>query len=212
MATPRFSPADLERVSEAVTKAEASTSGEIVPILLSASQDYSWFPSIMGFRVGVACFAVIELLNYFYWPLSWERTFWIVAMATVGAMAISHIPAVARGILGKKRLHQGVLDRTRSLFIREGVTETRHRTGVLVLISRFERRISILADRGIHSKLSQEFWDRLCEEFVGSVREKREVDGLCRLIERVGGELAQYFPREADDVNELPNRLRGDDA
>lgn len=211
MATPRFSPADLERVSETVTKAESKTSGEIVPIILTTSQDYSWLPSLVGFRIGVLAFAVIEILNYFYWPLSWGRTFWIVATATIGAMALAHIPAVARRVLGRKRLHQGVLDRTRSLFIRDGVTETRHRTGVLILISKFERRISILADQGIHAKLSQEFWDQLCESFVSSVRENQEVDGLCRLIEKVGDELARHFPRGAGDVNELPNRLRGDD-
>jgi putative membrane protein len=89
------------------------------------------------------------------------------------------------------------------------LTETRDRTGVLILISRFEHEISILADRGIHSKLPADFWKGLCDEFTGAVKKGEEVEGLCSVIRRVGAELSRHFPRTTDDRNELPDHLRG---
>src|SRR5262249_25735707 len=142
----RFRKRDLQRVREAVRKAESATSGEIVPVILPRSQNYFWLPSVMGLRIGALAFALVEAWSYFGWPIPWADTVAIVATATVLAMVLSNIPILARFLIGRKRLHAGVLDRTRSLFITQGITETQDRTGVLVFVSKFEREISILAD------------------------------------------------------------------
>jgi putative membrane protein len=39
------------------------------------------------------------------------------------------------------------------------------------------------------------------------VREGRAADGICAAIERVGGVLAEHFPRSAGDTNEIPDKL-----
>lgn len=212
MATPRFSASDLERVKAAVAKAESATSGEIVPVILHTSQDYSWLPAVTAIRTGMITFLFVEVVGHFTWPLSWGNTFAIVGLVMSVAAGLSYIPHIARFMLGRTRLRTGVHDRARVLFMREGVTETIDRTGVLVLISRFERQITILGDRGIHSKVKQEFWDSLCQGFVEAVGEKQEVDGLCRLIEKVGAELKRHFPASANDKNELSDDLREDES
>ncbi len=204
----RFQPEELDRVANAVAAAEAGTSGEIVPVILPASQDYSWLASTIGVRVALITLAFVEVLNLFSWPLSWSNTFGLVISVTLVSMALTRIPAVARKLLGEERLDRGVIDRTRALFIQEGVTETKNRTGVLIFVSEFEHEISILADQGIHAKLPPTFWRELCQEFVGLIREKGEIDALCKVIERVGSELTRYFPR-IDAHNELPDGLRG---
>jgi putative membrane protein len=39
------------------------------------------------------------------------------------------------------------------------------------------------------------------------VRAGRPADGLVAAIERVGGVLAEHFPRSATDRNEIPDKL-----
>ena len=42
---------------------------------------------------------------------------------------------------------------------------------------------------------------------IDLVREGRPGDGMAAAIERIGHVLAEHFPRGADDINELPDRL-----
>jgi putative membrane protein len=42
---------------------------------------------------------------------------------------------------------------------------------------------------------------------VADVREGRPADGSCAAIRQVGVVLAEHFPRSADDVNEIPDKL-----
>ena len=42
---------------------------------------------------------------------------------------------------------------------------------------------------------------------IKAVREGRPGDGIEAAIERVGTVLAEHFPRSADDVNEIPDKL-----
>ena len=44
-------------------------------------------------------------------------------------------------------------------------------------------------------------------DFVERVQAGRIAEGFLAAIADVAGPLAEYFPRGADDVNELPNRL-----
>src|SRR5205085_645729 len=42
---------------------------------------------------------------------------------------------------------------------------------------------------------------------IAEVREGRPADGIVAAIERVGAVLAEHFPRSADDMNEIPDKL-----
>lgn len=88
-----------------------------------------------------------------------------------------------------------------------GVGKTRDGSGVLILILTEERRFSILADYGIHKNLPQPYWDRLAVLLSHCFRISDFVNGVCAVVADVGLGLAEYFPRSADDVNELPNSV-----
>jgi putative membrane protein len=42
---------------------------------------------------------------------------------------------------------------------------------------------------------------------LAEIRQGRLADGLIAAIERVGAVLAEHFPHQENDVNELPDRL-----
>ena len=90
-------------------------------------------------------------------------------------------------------------------FGREGLGNTRDKTGVLVLLVLGERKFTVLGDSGIHAKLGQGYWDRAVAELSGHFRQGAFGLGLHTLVADVGLRLAEFFPRRDNDVNELPN-------
>lgn len=92
-------------------------------------------------------------------------------------------------------------------FVRLGVTRTRERNGVLVLVVPSRRRFAVLGDEGIHARVGQDFWDTT----VAAIRERFAAGdltgGIVHGIQTIGTQLARYFPPRADDINELPDAV-----
>ena len=115
--------------------------------------------------------------------------------------------AVLRGIVPEPVAAATVHARALQLFVERGIHETRDRSGVLILVSELERRVEILADRGIHERVEAGEWQRDVDELVSSIRGGHAADGVVAVVERIGGLLAQSFPPRADDENELPDEV-----
>ncbi|MBS0254458.1 MAG: hypothetical protein JSS36_04415, partial [Proteobacteria bacterium] len=84
---------------------------------------------------------------------------------------------------------------------------TQGSTGVLIYLSRAERRAEILAERGIAGKVDPQVWGAAMVAMLGPVKAGRVADGLVDAIAQVGQVLARHFPASANDANELPDRL-----
>jgi|SRR5690606_3941210 len=79
--------------------------------------------------------------------------------------------------------------------------------GVLIYIAIDDHELAIIGDRGINVKVEDNFWDETKELMVSFFRQGNMVQGLIEGIQDVGKQLQNYFPRRADDVNELPDDI-----
>ena len=97
--------------------------------------------------------------------------------------------------------------RAEDLFTQLRVWDTEHNSGVLVYVQRVDRRIEIVADRGIAARVVQAEWDAICREMEGAFREGRFAEGALSAIERCTRLLAAHFPSHGERrPNELPDR------
>ena len=92
-------------------------------------------------------------------------------------------------------------------FERLGMTKTALRNGVLLFIATEEQRFVILGDQGIHEKVPAGFWDEIAAKLTIRFKNEEFTDGIIEAIEAAGAHLGQFFPRAADDVNELPDTI-----
>ena len=92
-------------------------------------------------------------------------------------------------------------------FERLGMTKTALRNGVLLFIATEEQRFVILGDKGIHEKVPAGFWDEIAAKLTIRFKNAEFTDGIVEAVEAAGAQLGQYFPRAADDVNELPDTI-----
>jgi uncharacterized membrane protein len=93
-------------------------------------------------------------------------------------------------------------------FRRLGMEKTKQRNGILFFIVPARKRFVVLGDEGIHSKVGQEFWDKIAEAMTERFRRGEFSDGLVDGIEAAAQGLAAHFPYDAaTDVNELPDDI-----
>jgi uncharacterized membrane protein len=94
-------------------------------------------------------------------------------------------------------------------FVRQGMTATAERNGVLILVAPESQSCAIVGDRGIDERCPPGFWDELAAELGAEFQKGRFTEGIVSVVARVGDELARHFPRLAGDAdrNELPDTV-----
>lgn len=208
-----FPKEEQEKIAEAVHAAERVTSGEIVPFVVGQSDSYETAEWRAGTIFGLLAFLAAALLPYA--TGEWARfDAPAVAAATLltggGAMlAVRLIPAVKRLFAGSHLMTRRVEERAAEAFIGEEVFATEGRTGILIFLSMLERRVLIMGDAGIHSKVRQDDWHEIIALVVKAIRAGRPADGLVEAIRRCGNLLAAHgVARTAGDTDELSDGLR----
>jgi putative membrane protein len=111
--------------------------------------------------------------------------------------------ALTPGATKSRRVRRRAIE----LFKAAAERRTIGRTGVLIYLSVAERRAEIVADEAITKVTSPETWGEAMAALLVEVKQGRVADGMVAAIERVGGVLAEHFPRSSTDTNEIPDKL-----
>lgn len=84
------------------------------------------------------------------------------------------------------------------------VWDTDARNGVLIYLCLADHAIEIVADRGLHGRVNDADWARICREMETKLRDGDAAQAVCEGITAIGALMAPHFPRV--DRNELPDR------
>ncbi len=207
-----FSEADRGRVGDAVREAERGTSGEVVVVITEASDEHT----TARWRLAAALAGLVLLADIGYRHFA---TFWIpwnpdgvwlaaVVAASLGFLAASW-PPLRRGLAGRQALARAVRRAAEAAFAREGVFETRDRTGILIFLSLLEHQVIVLPDTGIAAKAPEGAWAGVVRGIVLGMQTGRPAEALvvavqsCGEILRVAG-----FTARPEDTNEIPDEPR----
>ncbi|MEI6817559.1 MAG: TPM domain-containing protein [Bacteroidota bacterium] len=102
---------------------------------------------------------------------------------------------------------ENVLDRAAFIFEQLEIHKTKERNGVLFYLAVSHRKFAILGDAGINSKVKPDFWDEIKHTMVSHFKLQDFATGMSKGILMAGKALQEYFPHQADDVNELPDEI-----
>jgi uncharacterized membrane protein len=106
-------------------------------------------------------------------------------------------------------LLRGVHARGRAVecFSRLRVWDTKHNSGVLVYVLLAERRVEIVADRGIHGKVGTAAWETICGEMQAEFARGQFERGAVIGVRAISDLLAAHYPTKGSDrSNELPDK------
>jgi putative membrane protein len=198
-----ISQADRARITDAIHAAEARTSGEIFCVIARYSSDYRLVP--LAWAAALALLVPAPLIYLTLWPASLIYLVQLVVFVAA-ALALS-LPAIRFHIVPRRTRHERAHAEAMRQFFAQGLDQTENRTGVLIYASLAERYAEIVADAGIHAKVTPDVWDQAIAALVAGMREGRAGDGFVAAIERCGAVLAEHFPPGALNRDELPNKL-----
>lgn len=92
------------------------------------------------------------------------------------------------------------------LFSNLRVWDTEHNCGLLIYVLMADHAVEIVADRGIHAKVGEAEWTRICHQMEAAFRGNDFSGGVIAGIDGVTQHLLEHFPVKAGDRNELSDR------
>ena len=200
-----FTESDKERLRAAVLDVESRTTGELVVMVVDTSDDYPEAEIIGG--IFLSSFVSL-ILTFLFFHAS---IFWLVPISFVlffpSKLLLRTLPHLKKPFLGADRKEEAVRTRAFVAFYEHGLDKTRQKSGVLFFLSLFERKVHLLADQGIYSKIGQETLDRYAGIVVEGIKKGHACDTLCQVIQDTGQLLSTHFPTVAGDTNELPDAV-----
>lgn len=198
-----FTPDEHAVIAGAISRAEKHTSGEIVVVVARASSSYGYF-SLMC--VALLALAVpLPFIHLTKWPVEY---IYIAQLAVFAAGALlmqweSVRIAITPRALKRARAHQRAVEQ----FLVQNLHTTKGRTGVLIYVSDAERYAEVIADDGIYAKVTPQVWDDVIAALTAHIGTGTRTEGFVAAIETCGTILAEHFPPETGDHDELPNHL-----
>jgi putative membrane protein len=219
----RLSDADHDKVSAAIAAAEATSNGEIVAVATPLSDRYHdvalHWALIPLFAVlawaALRPTALVWWYNFLFGGWSPDPTlsqlftllmFFAALKFTVALLILKWMPLRLMLTPGATK-HRRVRRRAVTVFKAAAERRTAGRTGILIYLSMGERRAEIVADDAILKVTDEHTWGEAMTALIAEVREGRPAEGIVAAIERVGVVLGEHFPRSAEDINEIPDKL-----
>jgi uncharacterized membrane protein len=100
---------------------------------------------------------------------------------------------------------QPARERALDVFSQLRIWDTAHNNGVLIYLLLADRKVEIIADRGIDAKVGSSGWAKICAEMEADFRAGQFESGSIKGIEATSQQLARVFPAHGKGPNELPD-------
>lgn len=99
------------------------------------------------------------------------------------------------------------LERAARIFHELGMDQTELQNGVLIYIATDDHKAAVYAGKGIHTQVEDGFWSGVLNILIDHFKQDAFEEGIEVAVDRVGMKLAELFPSQRGDVNELSNEI-----
>ena len=205
MSRKKFDSAASETLAKAVREIERNTDAEIVIVVRGRSGTYRHADYLCG-----AAVAVVGLIFVLFSPFEFH-TYWVpidvIGLFIAGAFVCSRTDFVRRLLTTRTFRAQTVRTGAAAMFYEAGIANTSAENGLLIYLSILERRLEVIADRGILKAVPALKWNNAVFE-LKQVGRNPESATLVKALDELGALLAQYLPATGENPNELPDGPR----
>lgn len=206
-----LTPEERERVTAVVREVEKTTSGEIVPMIVSRSHDYPLAAAFAAVGIGLPLsLALTALIGSALWlgPQNLWLFLLLFAIFYPPLYVLAYRSDRLKGFFLNRRLADfEVREAALAAFYSERLYRTREENGILLFISVLEHRVWILADAGIDRRIDKTAWEGIVAELTRGIKAGRRCEAICEAVRRVGNILREHFPYQKSDTDELHNLI-----
>lgn len=198
-----FTESEKEKIKVTTIGVEARTVGEIATVVIDQSSEYREAEVLGGVFVGSLVSLLVTVI--FFHGSVWAFIPLAFILFFPARLLFQKVSVLKTAFIGKKRREKAVKERALRTFYERGLYKTKKHTGILFFLSLLERKVWILADSGIHSKIQQQTLNKFARMVSQGIQDGRASDALCEAINAVGELLWEYYPITDADTDELPN-------
>lgn len=201
---------ERNRMNRLVSESEKRSGCQIVLAIVQRSDNYTelpWKAFALGSSVA-GLFLLVANPWLFQWASQIMTLFTAAAILAAGSLlALLTVvwPRFAACFLTKHRAETEVRQYAESLFLSRELFATKRRTGILVLISRFERQVILLPDSGIKTRLNEADQQAVIAGMIPMLRKNQVVQAFETGIDNMIGRLGTGSAGSHD--NELPDEI-----
>lgn len=189
-----------DELAETIRALECECSAELVVAVRARSGSYRRADFLFA-----AVLSFVTLLFVIFSPFTFGPE-WIlldvVVMYGLGVYLSTKSSAIRRLFTPEKQRAAAVRTHAAAMFYEAGIANTEAETGVLVYLSLMERRLELIADRGILRAVPPMDWNGAMAE-LHRVGRSPNPDEFIAGLKRMGAVLAQCLPPDAENPNEL---------
>jgi putative membrane protein len=205
-----FNEEEKKRIEETIHDIESRTIGEVAVMVVDSSDQYIEAEVMGGVLMGslLSLIVTISYLHSSIWsyiPLSFLFFF-------PCRFIFKKVPILKTTFIGIKRKEDTVRLRAVRAFYEKGLYKTKKNTGVLFFLSLLEKKVWVLADKGIYEKNEQETLNKFARIVSQGIKDGRACDALCESMKEARELLSRCFPITPGDIDELPDEVMTDDS
>lgn len=131
------------------------------------------------------------------------------------AEVIRAIQNAEAGTSGEIRVHisnawleKDLIKSAQKQFVALKMDQTQERNGVLLYFNLPKHKFAIYGDEGIHSKVTQNFWNDLAKEITDVIHHDDLTTALVMAVSKIGAALKLNFPAQnGSNPNELKDEI-----
>jgi putative membrane protein len=201
----KFDDAARETLTDCVKKIETATDAELVLVVRARSGSYRQADYLFG-----ALLAFAGLLFLLFSPFDFHQNWVAIDVAVLfllGLLGASRSNTLRRLLTTEKFRHEAVRVSAAAMFYEAGIANTNAEMGLLIYLSILERRLELIADRGVLKGVNALEWNQIIFDLHQAGR-KPEPETLLAALSRLGTLLAHHLPATGENPNELPDQPR----
>ncbi len=201
---------DRGRLDDLIDETEKKTKTQIVLAVIQRSDSYAelpWKAFALGASIAGLLFFVLDL-SFADWTPKITALIAITGILASGALFALlsvMIPGFARRFLSTDRADVEVRQYADSLFLARELFATSGRTGILLLVSLFERKVVVLPDKGLAGQFKENDTQGIITAMTPFLKRKEIRKAFEAGVERLSQIIGTQGP--SADKNELPDDI-----
>jgi putative membrane protein len=191
------------RIGGAVREVESRSAAEVVVEIRRRSGSYAHADARLAAFLALVSLAVLVYMPFTVPPVAVLLD--PVAFYAVGLAIGRRSDSLRRLFTKKSERLQAVRTHAAALFHDRGIANTSAETGLVLYVSLLERRMEVLADRGLLRQVDPNDWNAALPEL--HVERRLDPDAVIAAIRRLGAILERDIPAGALNEDELSNEV-----